>query len=71
MEPEDIGQVLEVETNCFTIPWTKHMFEDELFNLNAHYLVIEVNKNNWISRILEDLDEAHITNILYTVIIED
>ncbi|NLL67483.1 MAG: ribosomal protein S18-alanine N-acetyltransferase [Clostridiaceae bacterium] len=64
MEPEDLGQVLEVETNCFTIPWTMHMFEDELFNLNAHYLVIEVNKKiiGYLG-FWKILDEAHITNI--------
>lgn len=64
MGTKDLDQVMEVEKSCFKIPWTRHMFEDELFNLNAHYMVIEVNgKITGYLGFWKIMDEAHITNI--------
>ncbi|MGI6623204.1 MAG: ribosomal protein S18-alanine N-acetyltransferase [Clostridiaceae bacterium] len=64
MENKDLNDIVEVEQKCFRIPWSKSMFEDELYNLNAHYLVAEV-----AGRIVgyigfwKIIDEGHITNI--------
>ncbi|MGI6085131.1 MAG: ribosomal protein S18-alanine N-acetyltransferase [Acetivibrionales bacterium] len=64
MEMKDLDQVIEVEKSCFNIPWTRRMFEDELFNLNTYYFVIEVNdKITGYSGFWRILDEAHITNV--------
>lgn len=65
MEPEDINQVLEVEKQSFTLPWTREAFVNELtINQYAVYLVVEDEGKivgycgAWVV-----LDEAHITNI--------
>lgn len=64
MEDKDLDGVHQVEESCFSSPWTRYMFEDELYNLNAHYLVIKID-----SKIIgyvgfwKILDEGHITNV--------
>lgn len=65
MNLEDIDQVLEVEHQSFTLPWSREAFLNELtFNKYAVYLVIEDNGKvvgycgSWIV-----IDESHITNI--------
>lgn len=64
MEGMDIDGILEVENKSFTTPWSKTMFEDELYNLNAHYLVIEVmGKIVGYVGFWKIIDEGHITNI--------
>lgn len=64
MEINDLDEILEVEKNCFNVPWTRHMFEDELYNLNAYYYVIKVNgKIVGYVGFWKIIDEAHITNV--------
>lgn len=64
MEGKDLDGILEVENKCFATPWSKMMFEDELFNLNAHYLVIEtMGKIAGYIGFWKIIDEGHITNI--------
>jgi len=64
MELKDLDEVLEVEKSCFKSPWTRHMFEDELFNSNAYYYVIEVDGEiAGYAGFWKIIDEAHITNI--------
>jgi [ribosomal protein S18]-alanine N-acetyltransferase len=65
MKTEDIDQVLNVEKQAFTLPWSREAFYNELnHNQYAVYLVIEDEGKiagycgAWIV-----LDEAHITNI--------
>lgn len=65
MRTEDIDQVLIVERESFTLPWSREAFYNELnTNQYAIYLVIEDEGKivgycgAWIV-----LDEAHITNI--------
>ncbi len=64
METKDLDGILEVEMNCFRTPWTRHMFEDELYNPNAYYSVVEVNKKivGYVG-FWKIIDEAHITNV--------
>ena len=41
MTLEDIPQVMEVEYESFTIPWSAEAFHNELqFNQHAHYVVM-------------------------------
>lgn len=64
MNEKDIDEVVLVENDCFSIPWSKNSFIQELKNERARYLV--ATKNNkvvgyigvWII-----LDEAHFTNV--------
>ena len=65
MNVEDIDQVMVVEHESFTIPWSKESFYNEIIkNQFAVYLVIEDEGRIigycgvWIV-----IDEAHITNI--------
>jgi [ribosomal protein S18]-alanine N-acetyltransferase len=65
MTVDDLDQVMEVEVNSFTIPWSREAFFNELTkNQFAQYLIVEVDQKVvgycgvWII-----IDEAHITNI--------
>ncbi|MCD8511841.1 MAG: ribosomal protein S18-alanine N-acetyltransferase [Bacillus sp. (in: Bacteria)] len=65
MEVDDLDQVMEVEHNAFTTPWSRGAFLNELTtNQFAYYLVAEVDERIvgyngvWVI-----IDEAHITNI--------
>lgn len=65
MTVDDLDQVMEIEVNSFTIPWSREAFFNELTkNQFAQYLIVEVDQKVvgycgvWII-----IDEAHITNI--------
>ncbi len=65
MSVDDLDDVMAVEVNSFTIPWSREAFFNELTkNQFAQYLVVEVDQKVvgycgvWII-----VDEAHITNI--------
>ena len=65
MEEKDIDQILKVEHESFTTPWSRESFENELTkNQFAVYIVFEEEKEvfgycgMWLIA-----DEAHITNI--------
>lgn len=65
MRAEDVSGVLEVEQECFTLPWSRKAFEAELDDNDlAHYLVME-NEGRIIgyAGVWIVLDEAHVTNI--------
>ncbi len=65
MNKEDISQVLEIEKQCFSVPWTKEAFVMEVEkNKFARYIVAELDEiivgygGMWMV-----IDEAHVTNI--------
>ncbi|MGO4890508.1 ribosomal protein S18-alanine N-acetyltransferase [Anaerobacillus sp. MEB173] len=65
MEEKDIDQILVVEHDAFTTPWSRTAFYNEIVNNQfAHYLVVEIDSEIvgycgvWVI-----IDEAHITNI--------
>ncbi|MBD7946050.1 ribosomal protein S18-alanine N-acetyltransferase [Psychrobacillus sp. FSL K6-2684] len=66
MTIEDIDQVLLIEEEAFTLPWTREAFEHEMTtNLYSYYLVAETEEKDivgycgmWIV-----MDESHITNV--------
>lgn len=65
LEDRDLDAIMEVETQCFTVPWSREAFYNELHqNRFAHYLVLEEDEKvigycgAWLV-----VDEAHITNI--------
>ncbi len=64
MSFSDLESILALEHKCFSIPWTRGMFEDELLNPDAIYLVAEVSGNICgYAGMWKILDEGHITNI--------
>lgn len=66
MTLDDIDQVLKIEEEAFTLPWTREAFEHEMTtNLYSYYIVAETEEKEivgycgmWIV-----LDESHITNV--------
>lgn len=64
MVQTDIPNILEMETLCFSVPWTRNMFLEELENEQARYLVglcdgqVAGYAGYWAI-----LDEGHITNV--------
>jgi len=65
MTLDDLDDVLEVEKHCFTTPWSRFAFVNELRNQElCHYFVAKYGSRTiayagmWIV-----LDEAHVTNI--------
>lgn len=65
MKMDDIDQVLEVEHQAFTLPWSREAFISELTkNQFAVYVVIEIEgKIVGYGGVWIVVDEAHITNI--------
>ena len=65
MTIDDIDNVLEVEKDCFSIPWSKASFLRELEdNEIALYLVAKIgNKAVGYIGVWKVLDEGHITNL--------
>ncbi len=65
MSTKDIDAVLNIEKDCFTVPWSRNAFLMEVGeNQFARYVVVEKDGNiagyggMWLV-----IDEAHITNI--------
>ena len=64
IKEEDIEDILEIEEEAFTTPWSEEAFKSEIKNNLAHYLVVEIDGRIvgyggvWLI-----IDEAHITNI--------
>lgn len=60
----DIDELMVLELACFTVPWSRGMLEDELYNSHAWYRVIEVESRiAGYAGMWKILDEGHITNI--------
>lgn len=65
MQLDDIPDVLEIEHEAFTLPWTEEAFRNELtLNHFAKYMIMEL-KGQAIgyAGMWTIMDEAHITNI--------
>lgn len=65
MEVRDIPGVQVLERHCFTMPWSRGIFHNELTkNDNAYYVVAELdNEIIGYAGVWIILDEGHITNI--------
>jgi len=64
MKPEHISQIAEIESRCFSMPWTEKSLSDELGNENAHFLaaVFDGNIIGYVG-VIEICGEADITNV--------
>lgn len=64
MLKKDLKFVLQVEEECFTMPWTMSDFEEEIKNPSAVYLVAELDGVVvGFSGLWNILNEGNITNI--------
>ena len=50
MTKEDLPGVFEVEKNAFPIPWPISLFEEELNNILATYLVAKIDEKIFLDR---------------------
>ena len=64
LKPEYIDSLSELENKCFTVPWSKELFKNDLNNNNAFY-VLAISDGNVVAYggMYTVLDEADITNI--------
>lgn len=64
MKMEDLPRVMEIERECFPIPWHESAYITEIANRSAYYIVAVINDEivgyagMWIIT-----DEAHVTTI--------
>lgn len=64
MTKEDIESVYEIETLCFSMPWSKESLMAELKNIYAIYYVFEQDSKVWgFAGMHRIVDEGHITNV--------
>ena len=64
LRPELVESLYELETLCFTVPWTKQAFENELNNPNAHYVLLtEDDAVIAYCAFWQAADSADITNV--------
>lgn len=65
MELKDIDDVLVVEKNSFSVPWTRSSFEKEIKKnlLSKYYVAVVEEKVVAYGGMWLIIDEAHVTNI--------
>ncbi len=64
MEPHHLPDILKVEAECFSDPWTEQMFKEELSGKFAHYFVAEEDGHAVGYMGMWALSgEGHITNV--------
>ncbi len=64
MRNDDLDQITEIEKTCFSLPWSKISFEQELKNELAYYQCAEEkSKIMGYMGMWRILDECHITNV--------
>lgn len=64
MRYDDLDQITEIEKICFSLPWSKNSFEQELKNELAYYQCAEENgKIMGYMGMWKIIDECHITNV--------
>lgn len=64
MTLQDLNQVMIIEAESFTLPWSRQSYENELQNQYANYLVVDFEGEiGAYGGIWVIFDEAHITNV--------
>ncbi|MBE6957170.1 MAG: ribosomal-protein-alanine N-acetyltransferase [Ruminococcaceae bacterium] len=65
MDRSHIGQIAELERNCFSTPWTENMLTDALFDPQASFIVAEDGEGNILgyAGLHAVLDEGYIDNV--------
>lgn len=65
MLEEDLDEVFEIEKLCFSYPWTKSLFINELKNPYSHAYVLRSHEHKVIGYIIFwiIMEEGHILNI--------
>lgn len=66
MDASHLTELAELEQACFSVPWSRKMLEEELYNDCSAYLVAEDEEGHAVgyAGLLVVLDEGYITNIV-------
>ena len=65
---DDVAAVVEIEKQCFSLPWSEKSFEDSITREDTIFLVCEVSENEQMHiagyiGMYVSFDEASITNV--------
>ena len=63
MTKEDISAVVEIEKQCFSLPWSEKSFEDSLSREDTIFLVCEDEVITGYMGLYLSYDEASVTNV--------
>ena len=63
MTMEDIPSVVEIEQQCFSLPWSEKSFEDSLTREDTIFLVCEEKEITGYMGLYISFDEASVTNV--------
>lgn len=64
LKHEHLDELMKIEEDCFSVPWSKESFEGEIKNPLANYLIaLEDDKVKGYMGMWKVVDELHITNI--------
>lgn len=64
MKEEHISDIAEIESLCFSLPWSENALRDELKNENAHFLTaLTLGRVSGYIGVIEICGEADITNV--------
>ena len=63
MTMEDIPSVVEIENQCFSLPWSEKSFEDSLSREDTLFLVAEEECVTGYMGLYLSFDEASVTNV--------
>ena len=63
MTLQDIPAVVEIENQCFSLPWSEKSFEDSLSREDTIFLVCEEEVVTGYMGIYVSFDEANVTNV--------
>lgn len=64
LKPEYLDSLTELEKICFSVPWSRNLFKNDISNKTAYYVLAVLNdKVIGYCGLYKVLDEADITNI--------
>lgn len=65
MSADNVGQIADIEQECFSKPWTRRMLLEELENLSASFIAAQADDGTVLgyAGLTVVLDEGYINNI--------
>lgn len=65
MTRDNVGQIADIEQECFSHPWSRRMLEEELDNLSASFIAAQAENGTILgyAGLTVVLDEGYINNI--------
>ncbi len=65
MSRDNVGQIADIEAECFSHPWSRQMLEEELDNLSASFIAAQAADGTILgyAGLTVVLDEGYINNV--------